>query len=73
MTISTRAAEPNDYDAIQQIFVGPKVIWGTLQLPFPSAEIGASEWPKHPRELSDWLRAAGGYSLNPGMATHEDG
>ena len=39
MTISIRAAEPSDCEAIQQIFLGPKVIWGTLQLPFPSAEM----------------------------------
>jgi len=39
MTISIRAAEPNDYEAMQQIFLGSKVIWGTLQLPFPSADM----------------------------------
>jgi putative acetyltransferase len=38
MTISIRRAEPSDYPAYQQIFVGPRVIWGTLQLPFPTAE-----------------------------------
>lgn len=38
MNISIRRAEPTDYEAICQIFAGPKVVWGTLQLPFPSAE-----------------------------------
>ena len=33
-----RRAEPADYEAVNQIFMGPQVIWGTLQLPFPSAE-----------------------------------
>ena len=39
MTISIRAAEPNDYERIHQIFLGPKVVWGTLQMPYPSAEM----------------------------------
>jgi putative acetyltransferase len=42
MTITVRRTEPGDYEALQQIFAGPKVIWGTLQLPFPSAE----QWRK---------------------------
>jgi putative acetyltransferase len=49
MTILIRAAEPNDYQAIQQIFAGPKVTWGTLQLPFPSAEM----WRKRMAEPSE--------------------
>jgi putative acetyltransferase len=49
MTISVRAAEPNDYERIQQIFLGPKVIWGTLQLPYPSADM----WRKRMAESSD--------------------
>jgi putative acetyltransferase len=38
MTISIRRAEPSDYEAVRQVFAGPKAVWGTLQLPFPSAE-----------------------------------
>lgn len=38
MTISIRRTEPADYEAIHQIFASPKVVWGTLQLPFPSLE-----------------------------------
>ena len=49
MTITIRSAEPNDYEAIQRIFSGPKVIWGTLQLPFPSAEM----WRKRMTEPSE--------------------
>lgn len=38
MKITIRHAEPSDYEAIQRILAGPKVIWATLQLPFPSIE-----------------------------------
>lgn len=36
--ISIRHAEPSDYEAVRQVWAQPKAIWGTLQLPFPSAE-----------------------------------
>ena len=42
MTITIRRTEPSDYEAIQRILASPKVVWGTLQLPFPSLE----EWRK---------------------------
>jgi L-phenylalanine/L-methionine N-acetyltransferase len=38
MTISIRRAEPGDYEAVQRVYAGPKAVWGTLQVPFPSAE-----------------------------------
>jgi L-phenylalanine/L-methionine N-acetyltransferase len=38
MTITIRRAEPGDYEAVRKVFAGPRAIWGTLQLPFPSAE-----------------------------------
>ena len=38
MTITIRRAEPSDYEAVQRILAGPKAIWGTLQVPFPSLE-----------------------------------
>jgi putative acetyltransferase len=38
MNIVIRHVEPSDYEALHRIFSGPKVIRGTLQLPFPSAE-----------------------------------
>jgi putative acetyltransferase len=49
MTILIRAVEPADYQGIHQIFLGPKVIWGTLQIPFPSAEM----WRKRLAEPSE--------------------
>jgi putative acetyltransferase len=36
--IVIRHVEPGDYEALQRILAAPKAIWGTLQLPFPSAE-----------------------------------
>jgi len=39
MSITIRRAEPNDYEAIARVLAGPKAIWGTLQLPFPSTEV----------------------------------
>jgi putative acetyltransferase len=36
---TVRRAEPADYEAVVKIFSGPQAVAGTLQLPFPSAEI----------------------------------
>ncbi len=38
MNITIRRAEPGDYEALARVLSGPKAIWGTLQLPFPSLE-----------------------------------
>lgn len=38
-TIEIRRTEPADYEAVQRIHSQPRAVWGTLQLPFPSAEI----------------------------------
>jgi hypothetical protein len=38
MIITIRRAEPSDAEAIAKIFSGPKVIWGTLQILYPSVE-----------------------------------
>jgi putative acetyltransferase len=42
MNLTIRRAEPSAYEAIAEIFTYPKVIWGTLQIPFPSVE----QWRK---------------------------
>ncbi len=39
MKVEIRHAEPDDYRAIQQLYTQPKAIEGTLQIPFPSAEL----------------------------------
>ncbi len=54
MEIVIRRAEPGDYEAIAKILSYPKVIWGTLQIPFPSVE----QWRKKIAEPSE-----GVYSL----------
>ncbi len=38
MVITIRRAEPGDYEAIANILTYPRVIWGTLQTPYPSVE-----------------------------------
>ncbi|MDE3091511.1 MAG: GNAT family N-acetyltransferase [Chloroflexota bacterium] len=38
MNLTIRRAEPSDYEAIAKILSGPKAVWGTLQVPFPSVE-----------------------------------
>lgn len=42
MNLTIRRAEPGDYQAIHKIFTYPRVIWGTLQVPYPSVE----QWRK---------------------------
>ena len=44
-----RRAEPSDYEAVYRIFCGPRAVWGTLQVPFPSAEF----WRKRLAEPRD--------------------
>ncbi len=39
MNITIRHAEPSDAEAVAKIFSGPKAIWGTLQIPYPSVEM----------------------------------
>ena len=51
MIFTIRRAEPSDYEAVQQIFSGPKAIWGTLQSPFSSVE----QWRKRLAEPPEGL------------------
>jgi putative acetyltransferase len=37
--VVVRRAEPGDAEAIQQTFLGPRAIAGTLQMPYPSVEM----------------------------------
>ena len=39
MDITVRHTEPEDFEALRHIFNGPRATAGTLQLPFPSAEM----------------------------------
>jgi putative acetyltransferase len=38
-SFTIRRTEPGDYEALHRIFAGPRVVWGTLQIPFPSLEM----------------------------------
>ena len=38
LNLTIRRAEPDDYRALRDVHAQPRAIWGTLQLPFPSAE-----------------------------------
>jgi putative acetyltransferase len=51
VTFSIRRVEPDDYEALQQLYSGPKAIWGTLQLPYPSVE----SWRKRVAEPVDGM------------------
>jgi len=46
--ITVRHAEPDDYEALHRIFQGPRVIAGTLQLPFPTR----ARWRERLSEIS---------------------
>jgi len=48
INFTIRRAEPDDYKSMHQIFTNPKVIWGTLQLPFPSAELWRKRFAEPP-------------------------
>jgi putative acetyltransferase len=49
--VIVRRAEPGDYEALQRIFSGPRAIAGTLQLPFPSAEMWRKRLTEPPEGL----------------------
>ncbi len=49
MTIQVRRGEPGDHEAIQRIVAGPRAVWGTLQLPYPSIE----QWRKRLAEPAE--------------------
>lgn len=54
--LDIRRAEPEDYRALQQIHSQPRVVWGTLQVPFPSADA----WKRRLSERAEsryWLVA----------------
>ena len=57
-----RRLEPQDYEAVYQIFCGPRAVWGTLQVPYPSAE-GWRKRLAEPPEGSYMLAALAGDEL----------
>ena len=62
LNFQIRRLEPDDYEAVYQIFCGPRAVSGTLQIPYPSAE----SWRRRlaePREGSYHLAACAGNEL----------
>jgi L-phenylalanine/L-methionine N-acetyltransferase len=53
MNVHIRHATPADYESVSRIFCGPKAIWGTFQVPFPSPEL----WRKRLAEPESGLTA----------------
>lgn len=51
MDYTIRRVEPSDCEALHRIFSGPRVVRGTLQLPYPSLEM----WRKRLAELPEGL------------------
>ncbi|HEX9943888.1 MAG TPA: GNAT family N-acetyltransferase [Thermoanaerobaculia bacterium] len=51
MAITIRHTEPGDYEALRRILASPKAVWGTLQLPFPSAEMWRKRLAEPPEGL----------------------
>ena len=60
MTITIRHIEPGDYEAVHRIISGPKAVWGTLQLPFPSIEMWRKRLAEPPEGLFSLVACADG-------------
>lgn len=53
MNIEIRHSEPEDYEALCEIHTQPKVVWGTLQIPFTPREA----WKKRVENRPDGFRS----------------
>jgi putative acetyltransferase len=58
-SFTVRRAEPEDYEAVRLIFAGPRAVWGTLQLPFPSADIWRKRLAEPPEGTFNLVACAG--------------
>lgn len=59
MQITVRRAEPGDYLALHRIYTGSRVVWGTLQLPFPSAELWRVRLSEPPENMISLVACVG--------------
>ncbi len=50
-TFSIRRSEPGDFEAVHRLFMAPRVIWGTLQMPYPSLEMWRKRLAEPPEGL----------------------
>jgi L-phenylalanine/L-methionine N-acetyltransferase len=57
--LQIRHAEPDDYSAVFEIFACPKVIAGTLQLPYPSRELWRKRLAETPEGAHILVAVAG--------------
>lgn len=57
--ITIRRAEPGDGEALQRLFAAPRVIWGTIQLPYPSVEMWRKRLAEPPEGLFHLVACAG--------------
>ena len=67
--VIVRPAEPEDYKALHRIFSGPRAIAGTLQMPFPSAEMWRERLSEPPEGLYSLVACVEGEAvgrLGPG-------
>jgi L-phenylalanine/L-methionine N-acetyltransferase len=58
-TFNIRRAELADYEALYQVFMSPGVIWGTLQLPFPSSDAWKKRVSESPEGTFNLVACAG--------------
>lgn len=59
INFTVRRAEPEDFEAVRQIFARPRAVWGTLQLPFPSAELWRKRLAEPPEGTFNLVACAG--------------
>ncbi|HEV2764814.1 MAG TPA: GNAT family N-acetyltransferase [Pyrinomonadaceae bacterium] len=57
--LQIRRAEPDDYSAVHEIFSGPSVYAGTLQLPYPSLELWRRRLAEPPEGAYNLVAVAG--------------
>ena len=57
--LQIRRAEPDDYSAVYEMFSGPKVFAGTLQLPYPSREQWRQRLVETPESLYNLVAVVG--------------
>jgi putative acetyltransferase len=58
LEITVRRTEPDDHEALQRVFSGPRVISGTLQLPLPSAEMWRKRLSEPPEGMFSLVACA---------------
>ncbi|MGB8644371.1 MAG: GNAT family N-acetyltransferase [Anaerolineae bacterium] len=60
MNITIRRAEPSDYEAMHRVLSGPRAIWGTLQMPYPSIEMWRKRLAEPPEGLINLVACVDG-------------